>query len=62
MRNGKTWTSSRAREDFDHLLQEAKDKGPQEISDSRGIFTLVYKGERQGESVTEFLAKGLPDA
>ena len=62
MRNGTTWTSSRARDNFDHLLQEAKDKGPQVISDTRGTFTLVFNDEPPGNSVTRFLAKGLPEA
>lgn len=57
-----TWTSSRARKEFEHLLQEAKDKGPQDITDVRGTFTIVFKPERPSESVTDFLAKGLPES
>ncbi|TWF49481.1 hypothetical protein FHW37_108151 [Neorhizobium alkalisoli] len=56
------WTSLRARNQFDHLLDEAKDKGPQDIRDVRGTFTLIFKPEAASTSVTEFLAKGLPES
>ncbi|RVK27336.1 hypothetical protein [Sinorhizobium meliloti] len=57
-----TWTASRARDEFDHLLDEAKNKGPQQITDVRGTFTLRFNPERAAESITEFLSKGLPDS
>lgn len=56
------WTSLRARTQFERLLDDAKDKGPQDIRDARGTFTLVFKPEAASTSVTEFLAKGLPES
>jgi hypothetical protein len=56
------WTSLRARNQFEHLLDDAKDKGPQDIRDVRGTFTLVFKPEVPGKNVTDFLAKGLPES
>lgn len=57
----RTWTLSRAKAEFDQVLEEAKTKGPQEIRDNDGSFTVVFKPLRAGESVTNFLSKGLPD-
>lgn len=56
------WTSNRARDEFDLLLDEAKTKGPQEIRDARGRFTLHFNPEPAKGCVAEFLSKGLPDA
>ena len=61
MADDANWTSSRAREQFDLLLDQAKAKGPQDIKDYRGTFTLEFKPENSGETITEFLSKGLPE-
>ncbi len=55
------WTPARAKADFDQLLDAAKTKGPQRISDDEGSFTVRYSKVKSRERVTDFLMKGLPE-
>ncbi len=56
-----SWTSTQAKAELDQLLEAAKTKGPQEIRDNRGSFTVRFNTPKSTESVTDFLSKGLPD-
>ncbi len=55
------WTPARAKADFDQLLEAAKTKGPQRISDDDGSFTVRYSKAKSRERVTDFLIEGLPE-
>ncbi len=56
-----TWTTNRAKAEFDQLLEEVKNKGPQEITASNGSFTIKFNAPKSAESVTSFLGKGIPE-
>ncbi|MGO7910683.1 hypothetical protein ACC702_03775 [Rhizobium ruizarguesonis] len=54
------WSAEEARGDFDHMLEQARNVGPQEIDDPTGVYVLKVKLDRTKPDAAQFLVKGAP--
>ncbi|MBY5485184.1 hypothetical protein E0H36_18610 [Rhizobium leguminosarum bv. viciae] len=54
------WSADDAQQEFDRVLEQARNVGPQEIDDPTGIYVLKVKLDRTRPDAAQFLAKRAP--